>query len=59
MTQRKKPGPKPSTPDHLKRVVLGSRLPQWLVDALRDMEGSNGDLIETALIKQYNLKPPK
>jgi hypothetical protein len=52
--------PKGSTiPVHLKRVKLTPfRLPQWIVDWLKARPESGGRLIEEALVKHFNLKPP-
>ena len=56
--KREGAGRKPGDP-RLKKVPVGYRLPQWLVDWMRDQGDSQSGLIETALIKQHKLKPPE
>lgn len=52
-----KRGRKP-TPAHLARVRTKARIPQWMQDWLDSQTASDGELIEAALIKAYDLKPP-
>lgn len=56
--KREGAGRKPA-PDHLKRETCSVRLPRWLLEAVDEMEGSRGELVERALLKTYKLKEPK
>lgn len=48
----------PYKPVELKKVPCAFKLPQWLLDWLRDQPQSQAVLIENALCKTYKLKPP-
>ena len=51
---------RPKAATHLKRVKLTPfRLPQWIVDWIRQQPKSGGRVIEEAMIHHYNLKEPK
>lgn len=45
-------------PLELKKIQSGVKLPYWLMEWLREQEKSHAVLIEEALCKVHNLKPP-
>jgi len=47
-----------STPPHLKRVHINIRLPQWLIDWLKQ-HNNQGKTIEESLVEKYKIKKPK
>ncbi len=50
-------GRKPVNPQ-LKKVPIGIKLPQWLVDWSGSQDKSRAELIEEALIEKHGLAPP-
>jgi len=53
----KRPGAgRPLADPFLKKVPVNYKLPQWLVDWIREQNESGAVLIEDALVKQHNLK---
>lgn len=50
---------RPYSDPRLLKVPVGYKLPQWLVDWLREQDDPSSVLIERALMKAYKLKPPK
>ena len=55
---RKGSGRKPAHP-LLKKIPVGMKLPQWLVDWSGSQEKSRAELIEEALVEKYGLEPPE
>ena len=56
----KRPGSGRKTlPEHLKKRQYTTRLPGWLIDWIRENDRSGADLIETALMLTFRIKPPK
>lgn len=49
----------PKKDPEIKKIQVGYRLPAWMVAWMRSQNKTQNELIETALIKQYNLKPPE
>jgi len=56
--KREGAGRKPGDPFLVKKQV-GLRMSTWIKKWLDEQDESNIDLIESALKKQYKLKPPK
>ena len=45
-------------PEEFRRQTVTVRVPGWLLDWLYHHKGSVGEIVEEALIRQYNLTPP-
>ena len=56
--KRKGAGRKPA-PESLKKVQLGLKLPQWLIDWLDSQTESRAVVIEDALRRRHKLEPPE
>lgn len=50
---------RPKSDPKLGKIPVNLRLPFWLVAWLKDQDQSQAVIIEKALLKQYNLKPPR
>jgi hypothetical protein len=50
---------RPPIRPQLVKVPLGTRLPTWLVEGMREQAEPIAHLIEEAICKQHKLKPPK
>lgn len=50
---------RPTIDPQLLKVPVGYKLPQWLVDWLREQDTPAAQLIEGALRMRHKLKPPE
>jgi hypothetical protein len=50
---------RPPINPQLVKVPLGTRLPTWLVEWMREQDAPIAQLIEEALCEQHKLKPPE
>jgi hypothetical protein len=59
MNADKSKGGRPPAPPGLRRVNVPLRLPAWLVEWIDAQPETRTELIEAALLKAYNLRPPR
>ena len=50
---------RPVSDPMLKKIPVGYKLPRWLVEWLREQEGSSAQVIEDALVKAHCLESRK
>lgn len=49
---------RPPIDPQMVKVPVGYKLPQWLVDWIREQDEPAAQMIEAALCKEYRLRPP-